>query len=456
MTVKTIIVCMLENRSFDHLLGWMSLPPFGNRADVDGLTGPLDGQRRVQRFEYENPAGGQLYAPQILERDVPLETDLPHGRDRVAAQMHRDPQSGHHAMNGFAQAYFEQFASRGGPPESMLMFPPNLIPATSFLARGYMVCDRWFCPIPTDTHPNRLMSLGGYTKIDSTSGKPPHHDRLLNDWCDQRRIRWRVYSNGFPFLAIVRPSTFLFHNSTFRNFDEFAKDFQTEPDSEFPQVVLIEPEFSDDPTVRRPNDNHPPLPMGPGEAFLADVYRAVTSNKQRWASTVLLVVYDEHGGYFDHVPPFPVTTSPPAGHEWRDPAAFTTSGPRVPAIIVSPLVGAASATRKRFDHTSILQFIAETFDPGGAPFSPEVERRRVEGRLDRIASVLSATPRGDVPVLPSLPAFTSVAFGGVREATTAGMQAFANARAALHREQPKEFASVQPETAFDVPLVAMP
>lgn len=455
MTVKTIVVCMLENRSFDHLLGWMSLPPYGTRTDVDGLTGGIDGNRRLQRFEYENPAGGQLYPPQILDRDVPLATDLPHGRDRVAAQMHFDPHNGKHLMDGFAQAYFDQFASRGGAPESMSMFPPSLIPMTSFLARSYMVCDRWFCAIPTDTHPNRLMSLGGYTKIDSTSGKPPGHDHLINDWCEANRVRWRVYSNGFPFLAIVRPFTFLFHNSTFRNFDELAKDFQTEPDSVFPQVIFIEPEFSDDPTIRRPNDNHPPLPMGPGEAFLADVYRAVTSNKQRWESTVLLIVYDEHGGYFDHVPPFPVTTEPPPGHEWHDPSPFRTSGPRVPAIIVSPLVGSATATRKRFDHTSILQFIVDTFAPGTS-FSAEVDRRHQEGQLDRIASVLGSAPRADVPVLPSLPPFTSIAFAGARPATTVGMQAFANARAALHASAPQAFASVQPEIAFDVQLAAGP
>jgi len=456
MTVNTIIVCMLENRSFDHLLGWMSLPPFGTRTDVDGLTGTIDGNRRLQRFEYENPAGGQLFPPQILDRDMPLPTDLPHGRDRVATQMHLDPHSGQYTMDGFAQAYFDQFASRGGPPESMSMFPPNLIPTTSFLARSYMVCDRWFCPIPTDTHPNRLMSLGGYTKIDSTSGKPPNHDHLIIDWCAANHVRWRVYSNGFPFLAIVRPTTFLFDHAKFRNFDDFAKDFQTEPDAEFPEVIFIEPEFSDDPTMRHPNDNHPPLPMGPGEAFLADVYRAVTSNKQRWGSTVLLVVYDEHGGYFDHVPPFAVTTSPPGEHEWSDPTPFTTSGPRVPAIIVSPLVQAAAATHKRFDHTSILQFIVDTFAPGTG-FSVEVSRRHDEAKLDRIASVLASTPRQDIPVLPPLPAaFTSLAFSGARQPTTPGMQAFANARATLHAAQPQAFAMVQPEIAFDMQLPMAP
>lgn len=451
MKVNTIVVCMLENRSFDHLLGWMSLPPFGNRTDVDGLSGPVDANRRLQRFEYENPAGGQLYPPQILDRDLPLATDLPHGRDRVAVQMHRDPHTGQYAMDGFAQAYFDQFASRGEPPESMSMFPPNLIPATSFLARAYMVCDRWFCAIPSDTHPNRLMSLGGYTRIDTTSGKPPHHDNLINDWCDRHNVRWRVYSNGFPFLAIVRPATFLFHNATFRNFDELAKDFQTESDSEFPQVIFIEPEFSDDPTIRRPNDNHPPLPMGPGEAFLADVYRAVTSNKRRWESTVLLVVYDEHGGYFDHVPPIPVTTSPPAGHAWHDSAPFTTSGPRVPAIIASPLVKAGTATHKRFDHTSILQFIVDTFAPGES-FSAEVDRRHREAGLDRIKDVLETAPRASVPMMPSLPPFTTIAFGGARQATTPGMQAFANARAAAHATDTQAFAAVHPEMAFDMQL----
>ena len=140
-------------------------------------------------------------------------------------------------------------------------------------------------------------------------------------------------------MTLFRRSVLL--NQNFRWFDELASDFQIEPDSTFPQVILIEPAYDDDPFALHPDDNHPPLPMGPGEVFLSRVYKAVTSNPQRWARTVLLIYYDEHGGFFDHLPPLPVHTPAPNA-EYPE---FQTTGPRIPAIVVSPLVRPAPFAR---------------------------------------------------------------------------------------------------------------
>src|SRR5689334_17099614 len=99
MTVKTIVVCMLEHRSFDHLLGWMSLPPYGSRTDIEGLGGDVDhASRELVRLQYENPSKGHLYRPIMLDADLALSTDLPHGRTSVAAQMHLDPHGGGYLM----------------------------------------------------------------------------------------------------------------------------------------------------------------------------------------------------------------------------------------------------------------------------------------------------------------------------------------------------------------------
>jgi phospholipase C len=229
-------------------------------------------------------------------------------------------------------------------------------------------------------------------------------------------------------------------------FDELAKDFQTEPDEQFAQVILVDPEFSDDFTLPHHNDNHPPLPMGPGEAFMSDMYRAVTINPDRWASTVLIVLYDEHGGFFDHVPPFAVTTSPPADNIWGNKAPFTTSGPRVPAIIVSPLVD-NKPSHARFDHTAILQFIADTFAPGEW-FSPEIQRRYGEGRLERLRGLIGAAPNPHIPRMPPMPSFTSVTLSSTREMTP-GMEAFQHARDLHHQTDPLAFAQQMPRMAFN-------
>lgn len=452
---KTIVLVMMENRSFDHLLGWMSLPPYGDSKDIEGLSGTVDGPAKaITNPRYTNEARGQKWQPYMLDTDVRCSVDLPHARAGIQTQLH--PNAGGFGMDGFAQDYFNENSGKpaGTAPENLAMYPPNLIPATSFLARGFMVCDRWFAAIPTDTHPNRIMSLAGYTKIDHTSGKPVNHDNILPDWCDAHNVRWRVYSDGFSFLNALRPGGMFVDNHRFRSTDDLAVDFQTERDETFPQLIIVEPEYSDDPFASSPCDNHPPNPMGPGERFLADTYRAVTSNLERWKDTIMIVVYDEHGGYFDHVPPFAVTTNPPPGNEWQDKTPFTTSGPRVPAIIVSPWVKPGTSTNRRFDHTAILQLMADAFD-GGKPYSAEVAARHAEGKIERIWDALQPAPVDTKPpMMPNIEVHNAVTYSAAREPTTDGMRLFANTRQMMLANDPAGLAAQHPASLLHVTVPA--
>ena len=455
INVKTIVLVMMENRSFDHLLGWMSLGPYGRRTDVDGLTGDIDvASRELTNLTYDNYGQKQRWRPYLLDRDIQLATDIPHSRSEIRQQMAFSTTIGDFAMNGFAQAYFDANpGQRNGRPESLGIFPPDLVPMTAFLARNYLVCDRWFSPIPTDTQPNRIMSLAGYTRVDYTASFIPDHD-LVIDWCGRKGVRWRAYSSGFPFLALMRTARALIDGDHFRTFGQLARDVQTEPDSEFPQFIIVEPEYGDDPLARHPNDNHPPLPMGGGEAFLSDVYRALISNPARWAETLLIVVYDEHGGLFDHVPPFTVTTRPPKDQGWRDATPFTTSGLRVPAILVSPWVQRGGASHLLLDHTSILRFLADTFD-GGAPYSDEVAARHREAPLNSVGALLSATPQVGIPAPPDLGHVNTVTFASPRVAATESMRAFQQARKELQAEAPGSLAVVHAESLFHLPVTPL-
>jgi phospholipase C len=105
-----------------------------------------------------------------------------------------------------------------------------------------------------------------------------------------------------------------------------AKDVQTESDHTYPEVIFCEPAYLDSPIGSgfERNDDHSPLPVGPGQRFLREIYEALTANPARWAKTVMIVTYDEHGGFFDHVPPLPIPTDPP-------PPGGTTGGSRPPA-----------------------------------------------------------------------------------------------------------------------------
>ena len=148
------------------------------------------------------------------------------------------------------------------------------------------------------------------------------------------------------------------------------------------------------------NDNHPPLSIAFGENFILRLYQALSAAPISVSSrTVLIAIHDEHGGFWDHVPPHPTP-----GYTSISGTQFATTGPRVPAFIVSPLVsGQRAITDLLFDHTSILQFIAECFAPGGGSYSHEVDLRAGYGVQQRSHQVLDlASPRA-LPIAPDFP-----------------------------------------------------
>jgi phospholipase C len=163
-----------------------------------------------------------------------------------------------------------------------------------------------------------------------------------------------------------------------------------------PSVIYCEPFFNDFATVLNlhGNCNHPPLPMAYGETFLRTVYTTLTSNPARWARTMLIICYDEHGGFFDHVPPPAMRYAPQPGAEWLDPAPFDTLGLRIPGIIVSPLVEHQSACHALLDHTSILQLMVDKFgSPDDLAFFGDASNRKASGIRSLAETITRTTPR---------------------------------------------------------------
>ena len=140
----------------------------------------------------------------------------------------------------------------------------------------------------------------------------------------------------------------------FRRYAHFERDWLL--NEKRPSVTFIEPEYTDGPHSE-PNDDHAPTGVEPGQKFLADVYNTVIANPEKWAKTLLVVTYDEHGGFFDHVPPLniPATIN---GIE------FQTTGVRVPAFLISPHVKPGQPFNGALDHTSILQLLDDRFVRG--------------------------------------------------------------------------------------------
>jgi phospholipase C len=433
--IRTIVLVMLENRSFDHILGHLSLPGLGNGTTVDGLKAPLEQEA------YENLFEGESYYPFRL-KDQSLSSDLPHERRQVLAQLALSPVTQQYTMTGFAAAYFEATpTNRTSTPDPLGFLGPDDVPTTRFFADNFLVCDRWFAPLPTSTQPNRIMALCGSTRTDQAKGLFPPTDTILLEWLSARNIRWRVYHSGISFFALLgRLEIF---GPSFRGIDRLAPDVANEGEGDFPQVIIIEPSYADAPHLAGdvPNDNHPPLPVYPGEALLLRIYEALTCNPDRWASTLLVVTYDEHGGFFDHVLPEPVPYRPASNALFTDP--FTTTGVRVPSLIVSPFVDPGTIHSGVLDHTSLLQLLAERFTPGRG-HSPAVDQRKTFG----VGSVSDAlhrdSPRTEIPRPPAPRLQTMLELAPPRLVQSPMQVAFANAAVRMVRDHPRETAQKYP------------
>ncbi len=420
----------MENRSFDHVLGHLSMAQYESRKDVDGLVDP------ATNFSYTNFLNSQGYLPFEL-KDGPLPHDLPHARPFVATQLSPTP-GGSFTMSGFVEAYFEDTGSMVNDPPPMGFLSPADTPMSSFLATQYAFCDSWFAPLPADTQPNRSVAYSGWSLIDDTKARtiPVPAGSFIFDWLETHNVRWRVYHCGFSFFVLFdRFEDVLGPN--FRSFTDLPADMQSESADEMPQVIFIEPEYGDSPvhfgwTV---NDEHPPSPIGPGEHFLRDIYTALTQDPKKWNQTLLIVTHDEHGGFFDHVPPHAIPTPVPEGALYSAP--FGSTGLRVPALIASPWVSPGAVFKGLMDHTSILQLLAEKF-AGTPDYNDEVHRRRELG-IQSVSKVLAQGPnqaRDEIPPAPPDVITTAMLLPPAPSPSTPSQQAFTAAAQRLIAHAP--------------------
>ncbi len=444
--IETIAVVIMENRSFDHVLGYRSLPEYGK---------PVDGQSTDQHWlaRYTNSFNDNTAQPYYMTA-LELSGDPPHEHDEVRVQIGADyPWPGGSApMNGFCLNY----ATGPGVPASafaevMGYYTPTEVPTSHFLAENFAICDRWFSSLPASTQPNRLMAMAGYSDIDNTfSDTVPNHD-LVYDWCDRQvpQIRWRVYHEGWPFfmvmprwrLQIVEDAV---QEDKFRGVDKLEADLKSgEP---FPQLVFLEPKYTDDHfSSPAPSDDHPPSSISGGQQFLQRVYNAFRNSKY-WDHLLIIIFYDENGGLFDHVSPLAIPATIAGAAE------FATTGIRVPAHLVSPLIRAGQVFHGPLDHTSFLRFIGEKFGVRGV-YSDAVTARATGGvPLQSISDALNAV--GTNPVIRTdCPAAFTHDFGNIRvvpaseRPQTPRSQAFEHALLQIRREQPEGGAMKFPELA---------
>jgi phospholipase C len=357
--VDHVVVVMLENRSFDHMLGYLSLS--GRRPEIDGL-------RPGQANEYQ----GRSYPVHHL-RATALGIDPDHSAGAI------DHQIADGGMSGFVASAAATFAGRGvsdGDPGCVMGYYDDTdVPVYDHLAEEFAVCDRWFASVPGSTLPNRLYALCGVaagSRDDRPLHVPPlYHQPSFTRHLDAHRISWRWYSFDPGTLRLADAHYLLGHHQRFGYFSKTGLPWKTVFDiscnpkipsfledaaaGTLRSVSWIDPAFTNFNPLGFPvNDDHPMADIKDGQDLVLAVYNALAASPQ-WDRSLLIIAYDEHGGFYDHVPP------PEAADD--EPEMFGRYGVRVPAIIVSPWIEPRTVSHTLFDHTSIIKTILLRFCP---------------------------------------------------------------------------------------------
>lgn len=235
------------------------------------------------------------------------------------------------------------------------------VPSYDSLARQFVVCDRWFAAIPTDTFPNRLYAMTGgsggllTTPSDASvaSDPPAYPMKTIFEVLQDHGVDWNMFFSDLPFplvfTALVRDAQY---TSRMLPMSAFLDRAET---GDLPAMAWLDPNFNDVPDgTDNASDDHPPGDVARGQQFVAQVFNALAASPA-WSKTMLIITYDEHGGFYDHVEP-PGTPPRTDGPKDDDPN-LTRYGVRVPALVVSPWVAQGEATHTVYDHTSILRTI---------------------------------------------------------------------------------------------------
>ena len=365
--LKHIVVLMMENRSFDHMLG--SLKAVNPR--IDGITAQLS-----------NPDtnGNPVKAQPLAEFQGQLDPDPDHHFPAVDLQIFGGDTSPNRAANmqGFVKSYFNQRRDVPHSQKIMYYFTKENLPVLTTLALEFAVFNRWFASIPGPTICNRAFAHYG-----TSFGRVDMNLLYINE--PFKSIYQRLISANpkhtaklyyYDTTSSTMEITNLLQNQPelFGTFGQFLKDCNK---GTLPDYSFVEPNYNDHDTdsgEELANDQHPDHHVQAGELFIAQVYNAIKQNADLWAKTALLIVYDEHGGIYDHVLPpackqdqFTASANATGtGMEFK----FDRLGVRVPAILVSPWIQKGTVVDRVFDHASIPATVTKFFLGDYAPRSP--------------------------------------------------------------------------------------
>jgi phospholipase C len=415
--IEHVVVLMMENRSLDNLLGWIYPPdagpaqvlPAGSPAGYDGLdptrsnSDPsVNGGQPV--YVSDGTTDWQEGAKIVTQWFVPS-PDPGEEFDHVTTQIAND-------MGGFLADYVTQEA--GTPAEQIMQcYSVAQLPIISTLATSFAVSDAWFCSVPTQTWPNRGFVQTGSSDGHINNNYVPWDITTVFDVLGKNGLSWRVYNDGLlPSLTkTMFLGKYIFNETNFSDIGAFraacAQPAGAPASQKLPAFSFVEPNFG---VVGHDQSYHPPHDVRPGEQFLATIYTAIEQSPYRDA-ILFIVLFDEHGGTYDHVePPMGARPPEPGAVSSSENFTFDRFGVRVPAIIISSWVTPGTVFRSNtdvpLDHTSVLATLRQ-WRGLSAAFAANLPSPRI-GAAPNLAYVLTEAKAQAWPTLPTPPASLAV------------------------------------------------
>jgi len=422
-SIEHIVVVMMENRSFDNLLGWLydaqNPPqlniPAQNPPTFEGLAG------NTYYNVFNNTSVPVIHPPTAwppANNPNVVPTPDPHEEfEYVTNQIFGTKTPGPNDlpnMSGFLQDYSTVPGVGNTADQIMQTYGPKDANVINDLARNFAVCDHWFASVPSQTWPNRAFFHTG-----SSDGHIDNDDYELYDILTIFNVlethgkTWGVFHDT-TFIPSLTLSQFLGQlgdlDGNFHKYSEFRKRCQatdTPTAHKLPAYSFIEPRFMPELglfEIDYPSDYHPPHNICRGEQFLADVYQSVASSPYR-DKILLVITFDEHGGCYDHVAPPSGAVAPEPWPKSRDGKFnFDRYGVRVPTILISSYIQPGTVFRaapgeQPYDHTSMLATLRDWLSLANDPKKPFLPSPRITNAptLDRVLTLDETNKRQNWP-----------------------------------------------------------
>jgi phospholipase C len=361
--INCIVQLMLENRSFDQMLGFL-YESSGNKSPTgqpfEGLTGnesnPDDTGKQISVFRINSLSQHPYLMPgadpgegfyntniQLFSTDFPAPGAIPTNKGFIL--------NFKAAIASDIAKHYSDTLPGTVPSEIMGAYDPSMLPILSGLAKGFAVCDHWFASVPSETMPNRAFANAATSQGHLDDTPKVYTCPSIFGSLTQKNLDWAIYGyNQEPLTRLDFPDTQKAPQSHFGKFQDFLHRAAA---GTLPPYTFLEPDFG-----AAGNSQHPNYDVALGEQLIHDVYYALR-NGPGWNATLLVITYDEHGGNYDHLPP-PTGAVPPDDSAGEYGFDFTRFGVRIPAVLVSPRIAAGTVFRASsgtIDHTSVLKTI---------------------------------------------------------------------------------------------------